>query len=387
MCLRLSSMAPRTLLAYSVILLLVVGGFAYYYFPVTPPPQEPSSYTPSTVNYRSSAEYKAANDQLTAGNYEQAVTSFQKLAETAPTPAAYAASMTMLAYSLYGNGDIGGAAEAYKIQIRNEKGNTPAGVALALNELGFITDLVEDNPEILEKYIYNTPPYSDYLKKANGNYFMADIEIFKQADALYPTAWSKYEIAYKEARLLYAALNDTSNPGSVNMQDLATDIQANVLAGDKLIATEPVLASVLSNAPAMWSQLYVFRAFALDHSNRVLKTLSDAHVNEAYELALPFVDGDLGNVQNQTMAANARFFYAASLIAREGETAKARIVSLLSFFGNPSQTGKGGLSSANFIKYVSLDDPRINPLTSEIVRLAALSPEFKKFVLQAGAQL
>jgi hypothetical protein len=165
------------------------------------------------------------------------------------------------------------------------------------------------------------------------------------------------------------------------MVALATDIQNNVNGGDAIVG-DPLLSYALQFAPAMWPQLDLFRAFALDQSNAVLHNMSDASINMAYEQALNMAQGTSTDMQIQTMNANTRFFYAASLSRRltDGKSKSQQIQSLLSYFGTSSQMGVGGLSSANFLKYVAQDDPKQNPLTSQIAPLAAISPEFKQFL-------
>ncbi len=370
-----------------VIFVVLIGGV--YYLGIFLPQQEVQQAYQETAQFLASSQYQAAQTTLAQGDYTGAVSSFQTLLAQAPTAQAKDAVSASLALSMYGSGDINSSASTYKALALNPQNLASTYPAFALDELGFLTDLVEDNPTVLQASIYNNPPYSDYLQAVNGNVFEADITLFKQADALYPSTFSKYEIAYKEARLLYtdsrAASSTTQGTTGSDMTALAKDIQQNISAGDAL-TKDPVLAQVLANAPAMWAQLYLFRAFALDQSNTVLGNLSDAQIDQAYDQALAFVRQDSTNVQAQAMNANIRFFYAASLDRREKARSNKnqQIESLLAYFGTAAETGKGGLSSANFLKYISLDSPNENPLTSEIAPLAAISPEFKAFLKQAS---
>ncbi len=379
---KVSGMSSKQLLLYLLVLILIAGGL-YYFFDIYPQ-QVIDSHNAETMNFLEGTQFQQAQQSFSQGNYSDAVSTFQNLENQAPTQEAQAADSFAIAISLYGAGNLASSTQEYKMLALNPNNLSPAYPAFALDALGFTTDLVEDNPQVLKAYVYNDQPYSGYLQEANGNFFQADILLFKSADALYPSSYSKYEIAYKEARYLYENLRSgTFTASSTSAQALAQDIQQNVSTGDTLI-NDPALASALYEAPAMWSQLYLFRAFALDQSDVVLNDIPNASIDSAYDQALTFAEMDPTNAQEQTMNANIRFFYAASLNRRETAVAgnTKRIVALLSYFGTIAQTGKGGLSSGTFLSYVAQDDPKVNPLTSQIAPLSAISPAFENFLKQ-----
>ncbi|MDE2021766.1 MAG: hypothetical protein KGI71_02480 [Patescibacteria group bacterium] len=366
---------------FSVVAFIVLVIAGYFFYTRVIVPQE--NYAAS-ANFFSGPSYQNALTAIKAGNYSKSAESFGALQNETPrgSIAQYAVSYG-LASSLAGTGDFCSAASQYKALAANPNGLPPQFPSFALDGLGALTDAVMDNPTIVRSCIFNDPPYNGYLQAANGNILQAEIALFKKADTLYPSSFSKYEIAHKEGRLVYAYVHATSSP-PVSQDEkvaLAKDIQAQAAAGDELIS-DPVLSQMFGQALYIWPMWYLIRAGALDASNDVLHNLSENTMYNNYEEALSFVAATPNEAMAEVLGINTRLFYAASFARHDGVAAKDKINSLLSYL-KTAQAGSGVFSSEAFVKFISFNQPGTNPMKDEFSVLAADSPDFKTFLERA----
>lgn len=221
--------------------------------------------------------------------------------------------------------------------------------------------------------LFNSEPYKSFYAKSSG---MAEttLEIFKYADSTYPTAQSKYNIAYILAVDIYTERSTIGIPEKEQAQQVQKYLaDAEVLlerGDDNYIYTNADRAYMLTQ-----------KAVILGVTENVLNNISENEMELAFQEAIEAADLESSNRFNATLPVYVRFNYAVHLISRYGDKRGEDILPLLTFISNVN-----GAHHESFYDYVrSIPTlPTENILRRSTTKLADTSPEFETYLNQHG---
>jgi hypothetical protein len=367
---------PRISIVLTVAaIVFALGAGGYYYVAYYYVPQKEAQLTMTSLT-----QSKPAIQDLYSGHYDSAIDTLRTLIKQAPTKNEQARLQELLMAGLFDTGNEKDTAEGASIAytIVNDY-SVPAWVrALAFNT---ISRVVLAHDLTFYKTYFNKSPFSGYLGTSGTDTVRvrdADLKMLQVSDEIYPTSFAEYGIAG-----LYTGMLIYNNiPAQQTPQDIANLAQKYVEEGDtrddySLYAPYSVILNQL------------FRARAIAVSSRILKNHSPEEVEPAYKRVNMVVDSlqstgaDLDTPKVQAVLLTWRFSYADFLLTFFGESRTSDIKTLLEPFATRatpeviSLLEKGGLGEIGHL-------PATDPVLVKALKLAAVSPEFKAFLVRMG---
>ena len=232
--------------------------------------------------------------------------------------------------------------------------------------------------EVMKEYVFNTSPYSDYLAQQKGDVTEATVYLLTLANNLQANAFNNYESAGLLAFKLRNMYIESTNK---EQQEVARRAQAYIVSGDSLMQ-EVQTSSFYQQNPGALLFLYTTKSIALATTQPFFpESISNAKVSDSFEKALSSIEAAKGSLQAKFTAPNARFEYAVWLTAtkdsKDANTKAAEIVSSI----------RAG-DSESFDSYIKTIHARTSRSYAKrgAIRVAAVSPEFKKYLLSQGWQ-
>ncbi len=372
-------MKIRTTLLFICVLLLccVAGAGGYYYFKIYLPARE------HTLVMNSIQESHPARNALYAGDNATAISTLRSLIAKAPTKEERARLQHLLILGLFNIDNEADTSEAVSLSytLINDY-SVPAWIrALTLNHLALF--MHGGGVNFYKKY-FTQPPLDAFINTSGNDStraWTAYYKILALSDETYPTSYAEYSIAgnYYAGLLLSSRITTDQTPEAI-----ATLMQKYVAEGDTRND-----AYFYSADTIIIDGLYRARAMAL--SSRILKNKTPSDIEPYFKAVQTTIDQFKAKGQDMNLPAveaavlRWRFAYADFLLTNFGNTRNSSIVTLLAPFGSADATSPeiiGRLESIALIPTLSANDPTV----VKAKNLAAISPEFKAFLVAEGVK-
>lgn len=332
-----------------------------------------------------------------AGDYDAAVSGYQALLDSAPNKSIEGKTMILRAGALYSRNEGDDRAQSMKIYkaVVNDYRIPPDVRATALNNIA--NRVTWDGSEAFYRLNLSEPPYEDFLPASGTGrekISQAYLKILQLSDETYPNSYAKYAIAGN----YYAPLLANNKFKDVTPESVAEIMQAYVKDGDALKDETQRLPNVKLRA-------YLYRALALNASNRVLKNLELGQVEEAFkrilDTAIPDTldNPDVGvndtpvqanetvqadDIPSRALIMRSRFFYANFLMEFYSDQRNEDIKALLASIAQTA-TGDDLVAQRTRQYFTSLAKSSSTTfLNSRARKLADISAEFKQFLIKMG---
>ena len=214
--------------------------------------------------------YQEAKELYRKGDYDEAVRTFRNALERAEMRKEKENTIWSLSEALtYKNAD-GDRPEAVRLfeSITEDQAAPAYSRAFSLNGLAFIYDRTLD-AKFMRDFVLDKQPYSNYLQESHTGIRGALRRIYETADALYPNALSKIEIAYHYA----IPLEDGLLESGLTPQDTAN------LVKKYLKDAVPLLSA--SYEPNTLAYLHLLRAKSIDAIYAATKEVTLQDVEKA----------------------------------------------------------------------------------------------------------
>ncbi|OGJ54831.1 hypothetical protein A3D11_02135 [Candidatus Peribacteria bacterium RIFCSPHIGHO2_02_FULL_49_16] len=329
------------------------------------------SLSPFTSNLQKAMDFHRGQD------HSAAIEDFKAALEQAPNPEAAAQMKEMIAFNLFQRNENNDRAEAVNLfkEIIGDESLAPKVRALALADL---TLLALSQDKTFAQQHFSEAPFDYYDSSATTlNVTRTAINMFKASDEVYPNSLAEYGIAYQ-----YAVLSVNNGLGSITPKEAAQIMQSYIEKGDQNYPNEQYL-------PSNSARQYMYRAIAMDASAYILSdNISLADREAAYKLALSQGGPkEIDDAQLRAAIMDTRFYYANFLLIHFGESRYEDIKQIL----QPFELMSGGDSGsdiyvrARFIKYGKASAGSYTK--NQAIKLAAISIDFKNFLLSLGWKL
>ena len=364
-------------IALVIIALLLAAGATFYYVSIYFPGKEAQLTMTSIKNS------KPAVDALYTGQYDIAETNLRALIEQAPTKSEKARLQVILMATLFDTGKESDAEEAASLAytLINDY-SVPAWIrATAYNTLSRVVYAHTDTISFYTTY-FNKAPLDSYLGTSGTDtdrIWSAYLKLLQVSDDIYPTSLAEYGIA----RYYVMFLSDNSLTQQ-KREEIAVLMQKYIAEGDTrkdggLYAPYNIILNQLS------------RADAIALSNKILQNHDLVESEQAYVQVKTVADGiesggvDMNNSKIQAVLFTWRFTYAGFLLTEFGTARTPDIQNLLAPFG--TLTSQDIITFLKKAKIGSIQDiPSTSGRYIKTLKLAAISPEFKTFLVRTGTK-
>lgn len=365
----------RTYIVLTVLALVLALSLGAYYYSAYYIPQKEARLTMISLE-----NSKPAIQAIYNGQYDSAIDTLRTLIKQAPTRSEQARLQELLMASLFDKGSASETAEAATLaySIANDY-SVPAWIrAITYNT---ISRVVLAHDLTFYKTYFNKPPFSEYLGTSGSDtarVVAANLKLLQVSDEVYPTSFAEYGIAGAYAgMLIYNTI-----PAHQTPQDIATLAQKYVAEGDT--RDDDILYAPYT---VILNQLFRARAVAL--SNKILKNHTPEETEQAYKRVGAVADSlqsngaDMNNPKIQAVLLTWRFSYADFLMTLFGESRTSDIKTILKPFATQATPEvipfleKGGLGEVGQL-------PTTDLVRVKALKLAAVSPEFKTFLIKMG---
>jgi len=349
--------------AIALVLVVVVAAIVYFVY-----------MEDKKTDNNFGAEYSDAHLLHHTGDHSQSIEKFRALVPLATNKAQEAHIKAVLAFDLFLRNQGSDRAEAMQIYSELAFGSQyqVSDRAIALAELALLAG--SEDRFFIDQY-FSSAPLNQFLPVPEGRFGPAKVGIrmLMHSDSLFPNSLAKYSIAGAYANMIgNSALDAGSDPAVIAqlMQEYVRD-------------ADPLLGEIQYEKSHVVRQ-NLYRALALGASNRVLNNISFEVREDAYKRAINLSNDPEANASYQAhgMLMRARFYYAAFL-NNFGDKRETDIASLLQPFGmvDPSQK-LSALTVSFFTQAATRSDTDF--VKSNAIKLAALSAEFKAFLVKIG---
>ena len=307
------------------------------------------------------------------GDWRMAAEKFKQVLHLAPNDIATAEGKRLLAHSLLRSGveeDRTLSLQLYKEVIADPA--TPVKWrALTLSDMAFAFDLTGDQA-LMDRAVFNEEPYAAYRRESRTGIYGALRKIYEQSDALHPTAFAKFEIAFKYAQALHRGMVEES----LDAPKTARHIQEYVETASPLLPALPYETSVVAF-------MHLIEAFSLSVSESTLHNIEFSKIEAVYRQAISTARGaPPEDMQSKAVLFRIYPHYAGDLLARFGETRAADTRELLLAFLELRSIGL-----AEYARGVQ-GRPEDDPMRARFIEFARVSPEFRSFLVEeAGWRL
>ncbi len=347
----------RLLVTTAVVFVLACGATYYAYKTYYIPWREQSPMTAF------SAGRNQIENSFFSGDYTSSITQTMTLIKTAPnkTEEGYLKIFLASAYihRLTEADDKAQGVKIYK-EIIGDSEMPPRVRARALTDVAALT--LSNGLSFYQLY-FTEPPFNAFVPATGTEYEKTRtvyLRMLELSDQTYPTSQAEYAIAGN----YYAPMVANGYIIGAAIPDAAKQMRRYVTEGDSR-------ADANTYSPRMLAVNLLYRALALGYSANLLNDKEGLpYVEKAYQAAL-----DVGNIPGaesdpavQKQLFTIRFFYANSLLTNSGNARGGDIRTILKPFGEASER--------------LLPDTAYNQ--KQFSRLAALSPEFKQYLVSAG---
>ncbi len=372
-------------IALAVVALLLVAGAGGYYYAIYIPEKEAKQIMTSLNSS------KPAIQALYSGQYDVAEAGLRALIKEAPTKSEEARLQELLMATLFDTGNESKMAEAASIayNLINDY-SVPAWIrAVTYNTLSRVVFAHITDISFYQTYL-GRPPFDAYLgtsgtdRERMRNAYLA---LLQTSDEIYPTSFAEYALANH-----YFGVVIRTSPSQQVQEELAKLMQKYVAEGDtrddSAFVAPGATASLYAPYTIILNQL--FRAQAIALSNRILKN-SPKESEEAYARVKTTIDSiesmgvDMSNPKIQAVLFTWRFAHADFLMTLFGTVRTQDIQTLLVPFGTLTSQ-----DVINFLEKNMLENIRpsssTNVVRARALKLAAISPEFKAFLVRTGVQ-
>ncbi len=357
---------PIVLILIAVLLFLGAGAAAYYYFIIKPERMAQLDET-----------YKHGHDLHHQGNFSASIETFQELLAGGPSTGDEAHIRSLIAFDLFqrnqGN-DRSKAMEMYRDIILGEA-YLPRDRSLVLVDLALLMSNLDR--AFYEQHLANTP-LAAYLPTTPGRFdaLKAAIQMYMQADQMYPSSAAKLYIVNAYAALLgNGALPEGTEPTVVAQ-----------LMQEYITQAEPLMSAV-SYEPSHVARQRLARALGLETSNGVLKNIPFTQIDTAYKEAMALAgQQEEGNYQLRALLMQTRFFYATFLYNTYGTERKDDVTLLLKEYGRA--VAEPSMFALTRKRYENLATrPETDYIKVNSKKLITVSPEYKTFLQDIGWKL
>lgn len=362
-----SSLLHRIALPLLVILATTLG--AYYYFRYEKQSQQNAEMRLFTKQYKSATNVHSTRD------YTSAINAYNQLLKDAPDKSTEGKLRILIAGSLFfrnGDGDRTMSMKMYKDVVNDYK--IPAMVrASALNNIA--SRVIGENESFYKLYL-SEPPYDSFLPiSGNSKVSEAYLKILEMSDETYPNSFAEYAIAGN----YYAPSLANNSPTKLTTKETAEIMQRYVAEADTRGDESQYLPNVILRS-------LLYRAIALNASNRILMSMDKKDLEKAFKLVLDkgasYENGD--DYLSIAVLMRARFFYSYFLMESFGAERNDDIKRILE----------------PFVKAVDISDPSFKTtrdyfanigtlrtgsfLKTRVLGLSKISPEFDQFIKSVG---
>lgn len=230
---------------------------------------------------------------------------------------------------------------------------------------------------------YYTPaPFNTLVGSSTDPYkhYEAALNIFKYADDLFPTTYTKYSIAKMYTHLLS---NGVFSAGSEASKEAARSIQQYITEGDALYAQNPNAFAHGSTA-----RMLLDRAQGLTLSAMTLRNKTASEQEAAFKEAFDAIRGfDQSSKYVTDVLMETRFWYAAVMYANFGTPRVAEVQEVLAPF-KPGATPAENyvVTRTTFVNWGAAQ-PYTNLGQRLAVSLSRVAPDFKEFLVSIGWKL
>ena len=356
----------------ALVIVAILGGILYYFYYVR--------VNQMNIVSEFNNAYNSALAMLVNGSTDVTTTiaELQKLYNTAPNKETQAKVEQSLVTSLFRRnvGDDRSMAIALVEKTAADTESTPRSRAIALT---LLASLVRNEDDSFFRQYFSGTTLSKYLPPdgVQADSLNIAIKMFKDAEAIYPTPYAEYYIAYVYT-LLIRAEELIVTDGSANIENMARVVQTYIKKGDETIRTD---ANYVSSTLAYF---YYMRAFSLSNSARILGNMTVEERETAYKDALAKISVLTTDPYVIDALFKTKFRYAVLLLNNtKGRESDIQII--LSDFGilNPE------LSSDEIVSDSFKSIQRTNSAITKksIAGLADISPEFKGCLLKLDLKL
>jgi hypothetical protein len=362
---------PRTYIVLTVVAVALALGVGCYYYVAYYIPEKEADLTMISLT-----NSKPTIQALYNGQYDAAIANLRSLIKQAPTKTEKARLQELLMAALYDKGSESETAEAASItySIINDY-SVPAWIrAMTYNTTSRV---VYAHDLAFYKTYFNKAPLSDYINVPGTDDVRVQagyLKMLQASDEIYPTSFAEYNIAGH-----YFMVDINNIPVQQTREELAALMQKYVVEGDTrddstLYAPYTIILNQLT------------RARAITLSNKILGKSPDTS-EQAYKRVKAVADSlqesgvDMNNSKIQAVLLTWRFAYADFLLTVVGSGRTADIQKLLVPFG--TTTSKDVIGFLVGLNHIG-DLPSTNVTRTRALKLAAVSPEFKAFLIRTG---
>lgn len=373
------------IIALAVAALVLVAGAVIYYYRVYIPEKE------AQLTMKSLGNSKPSIEALYSGQYSVAEASLRPLIKQAPTRSEEARLQELLMATLFDSGNESKMAEAASIayNLVNDY-SVPAWIrATTYNTLSRVVYAHYNDISFYATYL-NKPPFDAYLSTSGTDRERMQnvyLKLLQVSDEIFPTSFAEYALAN-----YYFGISLNTSSTQQTQEDLAKLMRKYVAEGDtrndSAFVAPGATASLYPPYTIILNQL--FRAQAIALSNTIIKG-SSQESEEAYMRVKTVADSlqsrgeDMNNPKTQAVLFTWRFSYAAFLLKVFGDVRTSDIKTLLAPFETLTSQ-----DAINFLENSMLGRIRQSSSTSgdraNALKLAAVSPEFKAFLIRVGVK-
>lgn len=312
------------------------------------------------------------------GDYNGPIADLPALIANAPTRSERARLQLLLASSLLARNQGDDLVQGVSLikKIVNDYSVDPWIRAVALSDLARI---VPGNSVAFYAQNLTDDPFSTYLPSTGSDTQKLDtaaLKILQLADDTFPNSATEYLTLGS----YYLPALEGGWIASTDLASTAKTMQTYVMEGDfrndqNLFSPSTVLFGLTYRARALWQTALILKNKTLDEQEVAFKNIFSTA--DAYQKSGTNMDGPIV----AAAVLRARFWYADFMLNNGGHSRAGEIEAILRPFGSASP-------SNSYVRlFATADTVTFDKRKTEAIKLAAISPEFKSYMVAMGIHL